>query len=158
VATFADAPPASRYPWAARPLWQVGLVAALVAAIASVLIYLAARAAGVPMALTEVFEDHFARMPIQNMAYAALLDGGVSGTVLAWACRHWTRRPRRCFWVLAGAGLLASLALPILSDATTSTKIVLCLSHVVVAAIIVPALAVALPQVTTPRPGRVVTR
>ena len=139
-------------------MWQVGLVAALLAAIASVLIYLAVRAAGVPMELTEVFEDHFAHMPIQNMAYAALVDGGVSGTVLAWTCRRWTRRPRPCFCALAGVGLLASLALPVLSDATASTKIVLCLSHVVVAAIIVPALAVALPQVTTARPARVVTR
>jgi hypothetical protein len=82
----------------------------------------------------------------------------VSGTVLAWACRRWTRRPRRWFCALAGVGLLASLAFPVLSDATTSTKIVLGLSHVVVAAIIVPALAVALPQVTTSRSGRIVTR
>jgi hypothetical protein len=37
----------------------VGLAAALVAAAASILVYMAAWAGGVPMELTEVFEDHF---------------------------------------------------------------------------------------------------
>jgi hypothetical protein len=42
-------------------------------------------------------------------------------------------------------GLAASIVLPIVSDASTATKLVLSFSHVVVAAIIVPALALALP-------------
>jgi Family of unknown function (DUF6069) len=131
--------------WTGRPLWQVGLVSALVAAAASVVVYAVARAAGVPMELTEVFEDEFARMPVMNMAWAALLDGGVTGTVLAAACRRWSRRPRSSFVVLAMIGLLGSFALPIMSDATTATKVVLAIGHVVVAIIIVPALALALP-------------
>ena len=133
-------------PWIRRPLWQVGLAAALVAAAVSVLVYVAARAAGVPMELTEVFEDRFARMPMMNMAWAALLDGGVAGTLLAAACRRWARRPRPYFLALATAGLIASLALPITSDASTGTKVVLAISHVIVAIIIVPALALALPR------------
>jgi peptidoglycan/LPS O-acetylase OafA/YrhL len=132
-------------PWIRRPLWQVGLAAALVAAAVSVLVYVAARAAGVPMELTEVFEDRFARMPMMNTAWAALLDGGVAGTLLAAACRRWTRRPRSYFLALATAGLIASFALPITSDASTETKVVLAISHVIVAIIIVPALALALP-------------
>jgi hypothetical protein len=107
-------------------------------------VYAVARAAGVPMELTEVFEDKFARMPIQNMAYAAVLDGGVSATVLAVACRRWSRHPRSTFLVLAIIGLVASFIFPITSDATTATKIVLSISHVVVAGIIVPALALTL--------------
>lgn len=129
-----------------RPLWQVGLAAALVAAVASILVYVAARAAGVPMELTEIFEDRFARMPVMNMAWAALLDGGVTGTVLAAACRRWARRPRATFLAVAAIGLIASFAFPIASDASTATKVVLSISHVVVAAIIVPALALALPR------------
>jgi hypothetical protein len=97
------------------------------------------------MELTEVFEDQFARMPVMNMAWAALLEGGLAGTALAAACRRWTRRPRSYFVALAIAGLIASFALPITSDASTATKVVLTLSHVVVAIIIVPALALALP-------------
>src|SRR3569623_1838182 len=88
-------------PWIRRPLWQVGLAAALLAAAVSVLVYVAARAAGVPMELTEMFEDRFARMPMMNMAWAALLDGGVAGTLLAAACRRWARRPRSNFVALA---------------------------------------------------------
>ncbi|KAB2340140.1 hypothetical protein F8566_45545 [Actinomadura rudentiformis] len=127
----------------------MGLVSALVAAVASVIVYAVARAAGVPMELTEVFEDEFARMPVMNMAWAALLEGGVAGTVLAIACRRWTRRPRSYFVALAMIGLIASFALPIISDASTATKVVLSISHVVVAIIIVPALALALPHETT---------
>jgi hypothetical protein len=133
-----------------RPLWRTGLAAALVAAVASILVYVAARAAGVPMELTEIFEDRFARMPVTNMAWAALLEGGVAGTVLAAACRRWARRPRATFVAVATIGLIASFALPVTSDASTATKVVLSLSHVVVAAIIVPALALAVPRRRAP--------
>jgi hypothetical protein len=149
MTTSPDAAPVPRRPWTQRPLWQVGLAAALVAAAASIIVYLAARAAGVPMELTEVFEDHFARMPVMNMAWGALLEGGVAGTALAAVCRRWTRRPRSFFVALAMAGLIASFALPITSDASTATKVILSFSHVVVAIIIVPALALALPPGTT---------
>lgn len=132
-----------------RPLWQVGVAAALVAAAASIIVYGAARAAEVPMELTEVFEDQFARMPVMNMAWAALLEGGALGTALAAACRQWARRPRRYFVLLAICGLVASFALPITSDASTATKVVLTMSHLVVAIIVVPALALALPDRTT---------
>jgi hypothetical protein len=127
----------------------VGLLTALVAAVASVGVYAAARAAGVPMELTEVFEDEFARMPVMNMALGALLEGGAAGTALAAACRRWSRRPRLSFVTLATIGLIASFALPIVSDASTATKVVLAISHVVVAVIIVPPLTLALPQNTT---------
>jgi hypothetical protein len=140
-----------RRPWRERPLWQIGLVTALVAAVASVIVYAVARAAGVPMELTEVFEDEFARMPVRNMVFGALLEGGVAGTVLAAACRRWSRRPRSWFVTLTAIGLIASFALPIFSDASTATKVVLSISHLVVAVIIVPPLALALP--VGPRPG-----
>lgn len=147
-----DVPPLRSRPWMQRPLWQVGLAAALVAAVAGILVYVAARAGGVPMELTEVFEDHFARMPVMNMAWAALLEGGVGGTVLAAACRRWARRPRSTFLALAMVGLTASFVLPVISDASTATKVVLSISHVVVAAIIVPALALAIPRERTSAP------
>jgi hypothetical protein len=137
---------ARRRQWTERPLWQLGLASAVVAAAASVALYAVARAAGVPMELTEVFEDHFGRMPIMNMAWAALLEGGVAGTALAMASRRWTSRPRTSFLAATTLGLLASFALPIASDASTATKVVLSLSHVLVAAIIVPTLALALPH------------
>lgn len=148
MVTSGDAPPSGERSWTGRPLWQVGLGAALVAAAASVIVYLVARAAGVPMELTEVFENELARMPVQNMAFGALLEGGVAGTVLATGCRRWARRPRLSFVTLAITSLVASFALPITSDASTATKAVLSISHVVVAAIVVPPLALALPRGT----------
>jgi hypothetical protein len=151
MTTTRDAPHARRPPWTERPLWQVGAVTALAAAAASVAVYAAARATGVPMELTEVFEDTFARMPVMNMAWAALLEGGVAGTALAAACRRWSGRPRLAFLILAMIGLVASFALPIASDASTATKVVLSISHIVVAIIIVPALALALPPRTLRR-------
>lgn len=141
--------------WTRRPLWQVGLAAALAAAAASVLLYAAARAAGVPMELTEVFEDEYQRMPVMNMAFAALLEGGVAGTALAAACRRWAGRPRPTFIALALIGLAASFVLPIASDGTTATKVVLSISHIVVAIIIVPALTLALPREPARRDNRV---
>jgi hypothetical protein len=137
--------------WTRRPLWLIGLIAGLIAAAVSILIYLLARTAGVPMALTEVFANHFARMPIMNMAWGALLDGALAGTLLAAACRRWARHPRAAFITITTIGLIASFTLPATSDASTTTKIVLSISHIAVAIIIVPALALALPR-QTPRP------
>jgi hypothetical protein len=137
--------------WTERPLWQVGLATALAAATASVTLYWVALAAGVPMELTEVFEDEYRRMPVLNMAMAALLEGGLAGTVLAAGCRRWARRPRSWFLVLTAVGLVGSFVLPVASDATTATKIVLSIGHVVVAAIVVPPLALALPPANTRR-------
>jgi hypothetical protein len=130
--------------WTERPLWQMGLATALVAAAASVTLYWIALVAGVPMELTEVFDDEYARMPVLNMAMAALLEGGLAGTVIAAACRRWASRPRSWFLALTAVGLVASFVLPAISDATTATKVVLSISHVVVAIIIVPPLALAL--------------
>jgi hypothetical protein len=127
----------------------VGLATALVAASASVTLYWIALAAGVPMELTEVFEDEYARMPVLNMAMAALLEGGLAGTVLAAACRRWASRPRPWFLALTAVGLVVSFVLPVISDATTATKVVLSISHVVVAIVIVPPLALTLPLTTT---------
>jgi hypothetical protein len=152
MTTTRPAMPVRGWAWRRRPLWQIGMVAALGASAASVIVYAVARAAGVPMELTEVFEDEFARMPVRNMVFAALLEGGAAGTVLAAACRRWTRRPRSWFVTLTTIGLIASFALPVFSDASTATKVVLSISHIVVALIIVPPLALALPP-GPPGPG-----
>jgi Family of unknown function (DUF6069) len=69
-------PTQSRPAWTNRPLWQVGLVAALIAAAANTVLYVVARLAGVPLELTEVFSDHFGRMPVHSFVLATLLEGG----------------------------------------------------------------------------------
>lgn len=131
--------------WTTRPLWQVGLAAGLVAAMANVLVYALARAADVPMELTEVFSDEFERMPLENMVFGTLLEGALAGIALAAACRRWANHPRVAFVALAAIGTIASLAAPFATDATTATGVVLSISHIAAAAVIVPPLALALP-------------
>jgi len=127
-------------------LWPRGLIAASVAAAVNVILFGAARAAGVPLELTETFDDTFRPMSVLSFVLATLLDGGVVATATAALCRRWLRRPRTSFTALAIVGTIGSLALPIISDGTTATKVVLCVAHVVAAAIIVPALSFGLPQ------------
>jgi membrane protein YqaA with SNARE-associated domain len=60
------------------------------------------------------------------------------------ACQRWAPRPRTSFVALAVVGTIASFWLPLTSDATTATMVVLSISHLVAALIIVPALALTL--------------
>jgi Family of unknown function (DUF6069) len=136
--------PPTKPAWTQRPLWQVGLAAALVASAANAFLYAVARVAGVPLELTEVFSDHFGRIPVQSFVLGTLLDGGVVATTLAAACRRWAPRPRTWFVALAVIGTVASLGLPLTSDGTTATMVVLSIGHVVAALVIVPALALTL--------------
>jgi hypothetical protein len=116
----------------------------LIAAAANTVVYALARLAGVPLELTEVFSDHFGRMPVSSFVLGTLLDGGAAATALAAACQRWAPRPRTWFVALAVVGTIASFWLPLTSDATTATMVVLSIAHVVAALIIVPALALAL--------------
>jgi Family of unknown function (DUF6069) len=113
----------------------------LIAAAANTVLYVLARLAGVPLELTEVFSDHFGRIPVQSFVLATLLEGGAVGTIAAAACQRWAPRPRRWFIALAVVGTMVSFWLPLASDATTATMVVLSISHLVAALIIVPALA-----------------
>ena len=140
------APSADPAPRVDRSLWKIGLITALVASAANVIVYGAARAAGVPLELTEVFDDSFQRMSVASFILATLLEGGVVATAVAAGCRRWLRHPRFSFIPLAVVGTVGSFALPVTSDGTASTKVVLCLTHFVAALIIVPALAVSLPR------------
>jgi Family of unknown function (DUF6069) len=137
-------PAPTRPAWTKRPLWQVGLVAALIAAAANTVLYALARLAGVPLELTEVFSDHFGRMPVSSFVLGTLLDGGAVATALAAACRRWAPRPRTWFVALAVIGTVTSFWLPLASDASAATMVVLSIAHVVAALVIVPALALTL--------------
>jgi Family of unknown function (DUF6069) len=105
-------PALSRPAWTNRPLWQVGLVAALIAAAANAVLYVVARLVGVPLELTEVFSDRFGRVPVHSFVLATLLEGGAVGTMVAAACQRWAPRPRTWFVVLAVVGTIASFGSP----------------------------------------------
>jgi hypothetical protein len=75
----------------------------------------------------------------------------VVGIVMAWAMGRWTPRPRGTFVAMTVVLTLVSFVPSITADADTATSVVLCVTHVVAAAIVIPLLASRLPE---PRPSR----
>lgn len=120
---------------AARPrLWRAGAAAGAAAAVATTAVVAAARAADVPVAISgeEIPLAGFAQMTI-----VATVIGIVLGRVLS----RRARRPRHTFTVTTVALTALSLVPDVLVDATAGSKITLMLTHLVAAAIVIPALA-----------------
>jgi hypothetical protein len=118
----------------ARALWAAGVVSGAFAAVATTLIALAARAADVPLAIDGE------EIPLFGFAQLTMM-GAVIGTVLAVSLAKWARRPQRTFVVTTVVLTAVSLVPDVMANATTGSKLVLMLTHVVAAAIVVPALA-----------------
>ena len=118
-----------------RPrLWRAGAVAGAAAAVATTAVVVAARAADIPVAVAgeEIPLAGFAQMTV-----LATLIGVVLGRVLS----RRANRPRHTFTITTIALTLASLVPDVLIDATAGSKAVLMLTHLVAAAIVIPALA-----------------
>ncbi len=122
----------------ARSLWVAGLVSGAVAAVATTVVAAVARAADVPLAIDGE------QIPLFGFAQLTLM-GAVIGTVMAVSFNKWARRPHRTFVVTTVALTALSLVPDVMADATTGSKLVLMLTHVVAAAIVVPTLAKRLP-------------
>jgi peptidoglycan/LPS O-acetylase OafA/YrhL len=116
------------------PLWRAGAVSGVVAALATTLVVVAARAADVPVA---VDDD---AIPLAGFAQLTLV-GAVIGVVLATCFARRAARPRHSFTVTTVALTALSLVPDLVVDATVGSKFVLMLTHVVAAAVVVPALA-----------------
>lgn len=143
-ATQSPASAASRSLLATSPVWLVGVLAAVAAAIVTELFALGARALGVPMAAASPGAGPAAPIPPGGFAVATLIwavVGIVLAVVLAWRAR----RPARTFVVTTVVLTVLSLIPPALAtDTATSTKFVLALSHLVAAAVFIPLLTVRL--------------
>ncbi len=114
-------------------LWTAGLAAGLVAAAATTATAVAAHAAGVPLTIQGE--------AIPTPGYAQLtLVGAVLGILLARLARRFAH-PRSMFVRITVALTALSVVPDILVDATVASRLVLAVTHVVAAAIIVPALA-----------------
>ena len=122
----------------ARALWVAGLVSGAVAAVATTVIAAAARAADVPLAIDGE------QIPLLGFAQLTMACA-VIGTVMAVSFAKWARRPQRTFVVTTVALTAVSFVPDLLADATTGSKLVLMLTHLVAAAIVVPALAKRVP-------------
>ncbi|WP_298564817.1 DUF6069 family protein [Streptomyces luteogriseus] len=126
---------------AARPVWLVGIVAALAGAVVTEAFALVARAAGVPMEAASPGATEAAEIPVGGF-FGGVVFWSVAGIVLAVVLARWAGRPARTFTVTTVVLTALSLAGPAVAPHTaTSTQIVLAVSHVVAAAVVVPLLA-----------------
>jgi hypothetical protein len=117
------------------PLWRTGLRAGAIAAAATTAVAGLAMAAGVPL------EIDGEQIPLLGYAQLTLVCAAL-GVLLAKAARRWAGNPRRAFLVttlvLTALSFVPDLTAP---AATTATRLVLIATHVVAAAIVIPALA-----------------
>lgn len=127
---------------AARPWWQLGLAAAVIAAVANLIVFaIAVGAAGIDVRITpspgeSELVDLTAGPVILMSVVPALL-----ATLLAAGLAKWTAAPRRWFLGVAAVILVLSL-FPVAGLAiSTGAKVTLALMHLIAAAVIVGLLA-----------------
>ncbi len=129
--------PTARHPRStgrATKIGRTGLIAGLAAAVATTAIAAGARALDVPMAIDGKV--------IPLLAFAQLtLFATIIGTGLAAVVSRHARRARRTFVTVTIALTIVSVVPDLMVNASTATKITLALSHLVAAAIVIPALA-----------------
>ncbi|MEV6651858.1 DUF6069 family protein [Streptomyces sp. NPDC051219] len=123
-----------------RPVWQVGVLAAVTGAVVTEVFALGARALGVPMKAASPGATEAQPIPVLGFA-GGVLFWSVVGIVLAVALHRWARRPARTFAVTTVALTALSLVPPFLAPhTTTATQFVLAASHLVAAAVVIPVL------------------
>lgn len=116
------------------PLIVDGLVAACVVGVATAAVAAAADLSGISLAVGGA--------PIPAIGFTVLtVVFSVVGLVLALGLARWARRPRTTFVRTTVVLTVLSLVPDVLADAATVTKVVLMLTHIVAAAIVIPAVA-----------------
>jgi hypothetical protein len=131
-----------------RSLWRSGPLAIAAVAAATALVAAIARAADVPLTIDGE------RIPVGGFAVMTVLMSSI-GLLLAGAVARWAPHPRATFAWAAVALTAASFVPSLAADTDTATKVVLVTTHVVAAAIVIPAFTRALPhRRPATRPGR----
>lgn len=122
----------------ARPLWLVGIVAILAGGVVAEIFALAARGIDVPMEAPPFGSSEAEEIFYGGFIFAAVFQG-VIGLLIALGLARWASRPARTWLIVAGVGLLVSFIPPFTAEDTeTATKVVLAISHVIVAAVVIP--------------------
>ena len=136
---------------ATRPLWLIGLAATVAGAAVTTLIAAVARAADVPLEVASSSDAAPEAIPLSGVAVLVMV-GGLVGVAIALGANRWATRPARAFVVATTVLAAVSLMTPIIAEhATTATRVVLELMHLVAAATIIPPIAYRLAQ-QSPRP------
>ncbi|MEJ3657384.1 DUF6069 family protein [Actinomycetes bacterium KLBMP 9759] len=115
-------------------LLRDGAAATVLAAVATTAVAVAGQAVGISTAISG------AEIPATGFATLTVIFS-VIGVLIALGLRRFARRPRTT-WIRTTVALtVLSLVPDVLADAATTTKILLMVTHVVAAAIVVPAVA-----------------
>src|SRR4051794_30430434 len=142
ISTFTANPTTStttttRYSTTAKRLLGAGALSAIVASLATMAVAAVAKAADVPMMAAPKSAAVGEVIPTYGFAVGTLMCTAI-GVVLALGLARWIKRPAAPFVAITTVLTLVSLAPPITAGhATTATKFVLCLTHVVAAAIVI---------------------
>lgn len=130
-----------------RRMWAVGAAAAVFASLVVIVVVAIAKAAGVPMEVAESTTKQPEQIPL--LGYATVILGStLVGLLLATAFARWLGRPRLAFVITALVLTAVSFAFPVTTTATTATKVVLEITHVIPAALIIATIAAHLPTAT----------
>ena len=149
--TVAPATSRPRIDLATTPVWRVGALASLAAALATTLVAVAAKAVDVPLMVAPQSADAGQEIPAAGFATSTLM-AALIGTLLAVGLARWSRRPAGTFVVITTVLTLVAVVPPLTTGhATTATRVVLELTHLVAAAIVIPVLARRLAAVRTDR-------
>ncbi|EGD43471.1 hypothetical protein NBCG_02336 [Nocardioidaceae bacterium Broad-1] len=147
TSTYTDATTTTRQFAGRMPVWLVSTAAVLAGALVTGVYEFVARAIGVPFNValpgTGVAP---AAIPATGLAWA-VAELGLIGIVIAVCLTRWAKRPRstwkRTAWTLTALSLVPSL---IAVTDSYATNIMLVISHLVAAAVIVPAVAARLAE------------
>ena len=115
-------------------LWRTGTTAGIVAAGATAAVAALASAADVSL---KVSGEAIPVVGFAQLTFVAALIGAAIAIVVS----HRASRPRRTFVNTTIALTVLSIVPDVLADARTATRLTLALTHVVAAAIVIPALA-----------------
>ncbi|MBG6097850.1 DUF6069 family protein [Nocardioides luteus] len=147
TSTYTEATTTTRQFAGRMPVWLVSTAAVLAGALVTGVYEFVARAIGVPFNValpgTGVAP---AAIPATGLAWA-VAELGLIGIVIAVCLTRWAKRPRstwkRTAWTLTALSLVPSL---IAVTDSYATNIMLVISHLVAAAVIVPAVAARLAE------------
>ena len=128
-----------------RRMWAVGAVAGVVSSLVVIALVAIAEGVGVPMEVAENSTKQPEQIPL--LGYGMVILGStLVGLLLATAFGRWTGRPRLAFVITALVLTAVSFAFPATTTATTATKVMLEITHVIPAALIIAAIAAHLPS------------
>jgi hypothetical protein len=131
----APADRAGRLP--ARRLWLAGLLAAVVAAVANLVVFMIERMVlGLVLPVPQGAGGELAPLPA-SMVVGVSVVAAIGATLLLAILRRFVRQPLRWFQIIAALTLLLSFGGPFWLPADVATKVGLGVMHVVAAATIV---------------------